>query len=455
MDASKISGYKTGNGKKYTKSGGGKARRKQPEEGENGGGGHGNTKLPYGLANGEGLNTKGMTPKEVWKALEGKGYNPKEVYAGLKKGKGAKEIKENVNAVKYDPVKIKEEYNSLKKDISEGKTQVHTLRAKIRSSESFIKSLRDDLDKLEPLKKKFAGKSREEIAEMKMQAQRDYMNSSDSFESRNARRRFAELSMYQNMDENWTRKTLEEQEKLVSEYRNKIEDTESKMRGKMDSIKDKVNSRFPSYSDCETVEDVEMKANCNGMFRDMCDFKGKKVDANSLKASVGKLDSMMRTYPKLKGKLGAFDFEETGKRTYASSMFRGGVSLNPDYFGDENKLRESLHNDILKGFHPPRVGIESVMVHEYGHQIDDLLSQKSGDFSRKLIKEVKKKLKFKNLEEVCGSVSEYAKTGISSHPEAPYKEFLAEAWSEYLCSDNPREVAVTVGRMVEEEISKL
>lgn len=38
--------------------------------------GHGNVRLPYGLAKAEGIDTVGLTPKEVWKALAGEGIHP-------------------------------------------------------------------------------------------------------------------------------------------------------------------------------------------------------------------------------------------------------------------------------------------------------------------------------------------------------------------------------------------
>lgn len=35
-------------------------------------------RLPYGLAKKEGIDTTGMTPKQVWEALKGKGFNPQQ-----------------------------------------------------------------------------------------------------------------------------------------------------------------------------------------------------------------------------------------------------------------------------------------------------------------------------------------------------------------------------------------
>jgi hypothetical protein len=50
-------------------------------------------RLPYGIAKGMGLNTDGMTPREVWEMLKGKGVNPDNAYKELEK-KAKTEIKE-------------------------------------------------------------------------------------------------------------------------------------------------------------------------------------------------------------------------------------------------------------------------------------------------------------------------------------------------------------------------
>lgn len=53
-------------------------------------GGHGNTKLPYGIAKSKGIDTNGMSPKEVWQALEGEGVSAKEEYKKLSEKSGSK-----------------------------------------------------------------------------------------------------------------------------------------------------------------------------------------------------------------------------------------------------------------------------------------------------------------------------------------------------------------------------
>ena len=56
------------------------------DDDEDEGGNHGNTKIPFGLCQREGIKVQpGWTPTDAWNALEGKGYSAKETYQRLKK----------------------------------------------------------------------------------------------------------------------------------------------------------------------------------------------------------------------------------------------------------------------------------------------------------------------------------------------------------------------------------
>lgn len=72
-------------------------------------GGHGNTKIPFGLCEREGIKVDPKwTPRDAWEALEGKGYNAGESYAELRKtGKISGEKKA---AAKKPPAKIEERH---------------------------------------------------------------------------------------------------------------------------------------------------------------------------------------------------------------------------------------------------------------------------------------------------------------------------------------------------------
>lgn len=64
-------------------------------------------RLPYGLAKKEGIDTTGMTPKQVWEALKGKGINPQQEMDKLAKSFGNKQ-KDNTNEDSY--ISPKREY---------------------------------------------------------------------------------------------------------------------------------------------------------------------------------------------------------------------------------------------------------------------------------------------------------------------------------------------------------
>ena len=73
------------------------------EPGEEDNGGSNRYRLPYGIAKGLGLNTDGMTPRQVWEMLKGKGISPEKAYEDLEKQAKTeieKEQPQEVNAQK-------------------------------------------------------------------------------------------------------------------------------------------------------------------------------------------------------------------------------------------------------------------------------------------------------------------------------------------------------------------
>ena len=78
-------------------------------------------RLPYGIAKGMGLNTDGMTPRQVWEMLKGKGVNPDNAYKELEK-KAKTEVKEEQPRPVGAKLSTKEELWSWgkNKDISIG-----------------------------------------------------------------------------------------------------------------------------------------------------------------------------------------------------------------------------------------------------------------------------------------------------------------------------------------------
>lgn len=144
---------------------------------------------------------------------------------------------------------------------------------------------------------------------------------------------------------------------------------------------------------------------------------------------------------------------QVGKSTYAQSWsptaapfsaFRG-VSVNKEWGKKSAEFIESLLDDVKGKFHP--VGcdtIRSVLDHEIGHQLDDLLGIKNMD-------EIQNLFNSRSHDELTDALSRYAWKNDNKNR---YSEMIAEAWSEYCNNPQPREIAKTIGETIEAEYNK-
>lgn len=138
------------------------------------------------------------------------------------------------------------------------------------------------------------------------------------------------------------------------------------------------------------------------------------------------------------------------KKTFAESWspthepfsnFRG-ITVNRDWGKNSDKFVEALKNNVENKFHP--IGcdtIRSVLDHEIGHQLDDLLGIRDKDVIKKLFDD-------RTYSELTEQLSKYS---WSNDNPNRYSEMIAEAWAEYTNNDNPREIAKTVGETIEHE----
>ena len=130
--------------KRYGKFHGARFDADDEENGGSGGGsgkgGHGNTRIPYGLCQREGINIqKGWTPSDAWSALEGKGYSASSVYKELKStGKvgGGKQ-----------PAKVKTDIETAKsviKDFEEKRKRLDDMKSEQAQIEKDLRRLTDE-----------------------------------------------------------------------------------------------------------------------------------------------------------------------------------------------------------------------------------------------------------------------------------------------------------------------
>lgn len=120
-----------------------------------------------------------------------------------------------------------------------------------------------------------------------------------------------------------------------------------------------------------------------------------------------------------------------------------GITISDKWQG--NALMDAIRRDVETKFHP--VGcdsVRSILDHEIGHQIDDLLDL----WDNADIERIRRSM---TNEEMTEALSRYAWDNSNRMPE---REFIAEAWSEYVNNPEPRPVAKQIGEIIEEEYRK-
>lgn len=125
-------------------------------------------------------------------------------------------------------------------------------------------------------------------------------------------------------------------------------------------------------------------------------------------------------------------------RTWAHSWSQpdvSGIAVNEKYGKGIEAFKTGLANSVKSGFHPHGCDTyKSVVDHELGHQLDDLLRLKTDDEIQTIYTGLVKGNGVKD------AVSGYAATNI--------QEFIAEAWAEFRNNPAPRDAARAVADIV-------
>ncbi len=110
-----------------------------------------------------------------------------------------------------------------------------------------------------------------------------------------------------------------------------------------------------------------------------------------------------------------------------------GIAVNAKWGGAPDAFKARLSELEVSGWFPPGCGtIRSVVDHELGHQIDDLLGL---SLDADIIKAYKEAITKGMINEV---------SGYAAHKNNPIAEFIAECWSESRNNPAPRHAARTV-----------
>jgi hypothetical protein len=199
-------------------------------------------------------------------------------------------------------------------------------------------------------------------------------------------------------------------------------------------------------------------------FNDIVQFKNGVPDFSNLELGMAKdiskaYEDIISKYPQLKGKFDQIEAKALGQ-TYARAHMNGSgsIEININYYKDASKLETSYNKDVSTGFHPAGTTYKSVITHEIGHVIDDLISTSGhgtivsrGPYAYPKLTNASTYMRREVLKSLKLTKSDIIK-GVSSYAAKNDLEFFAECFAEYMTSKNPRPMAAKFGEILNDWI---
>lgn len=201
----------------------------------------------------------------------------------------------------------------------------------------------------------------------------------------------------------------------------------------------------------------------------------------SAKSIYDSYDKVLTQYPELKGYLSSFKYEKKVASGYASCKPLKGEIFAHSVFSNYEQLESEFSRDVALGFHPEGTDCDSIIVHELGHCLDGYLTKKQlcggvytdvtivrssvylqeKVFSEMgyipLVKDVLLKQGFtsdKADDIINKNKNSFIEKHVGIYAARDEKEFFSECFAEYITSDNPREAAQILGRLVNEALGR-
>ena len=179
------------------------------------------------------------------------------------------------------------------------------------------------------------------------------------------------------------------------------------------------------------------------------------MDADVARQTCETIDKIYTRYPEFSGFMHALQSSKTGKSSYLGEYSNGSITLNQDRFGSKEEKGWGGGS-----FHPPIVAKEGVLkehnstvAHEMGHAIDEWLCKRCPDVALEIWYSTWKEdtVASKLLSQAArnlGMTQTELKQKISGYACKNTMEAFAEAFSELICSDEPRPHILEIGRQI-------
>ena len=250
-----------------------------------------------------------------------------------------------------------------------------------------------------------------------------------------------------------------------------LKDPDTGETGSKEGLKEAVPGAILSLADCKTVQDVENLMKQQGWFN-VQTIRGTVYDTNATLSLEGcdfevakgiyeALDNMFTKFPELTGKLNSLGTAQLKASTYAQcsmGLGHGGVTINRKWFSDLQKIAKSYTRDVAAGFHPVGTDWKSIITHEFGHAVDDLLTKTYLAAGTKnawgVPKQVSAELRPKVMR-ACGLKVNQTRSAVSEYATKDCYEWFAEGFAEALDSASPRPVATELMKQLTEIIRKV
>ena len=247
-----------------------------------------------------------------------------------------------------------------------------------------------------------------------------------------------------------------------------MKDPETGEAGSKEGLKEILPGAILKLADCKTTADVEALMKQQGWFHSTT-IKGKVYDTNETLSLAGcdfevakgiyeSLDNMFTKYHELIGQLNSLGTGNLKVSTYAQchmGLGHGGVTINRKWFSELKKIAESYTRDVAAGFHPVGTDWKSIVTHEFGHALDDLLSKTYLAAGTKnawgVPKQVSAELRPKVMK-ACGLKVSDTRKAVSEYATKDAYEWFAEAFAEGMDSATPRPVATELMKRLTEII---
>lgn len=219
-----------------------------------------------------------------------------------------------------------------------------------------------------------------------------------------------------------------------------------------------------------------------GISEDKVEFD--EIDAKLRKSVYNGINKVFKKFPQLKGFTKSIQYNPDLDAIAASKSLSGELILSAD-FKDYERLKKKYARAVKMKEFPKGTTVDSVIVHEMGHQLDGFLTIKgicggqigiygtirtSVAVEKEVLKELgyyeyirEERAMWRNMgykgrelnDALAFSKKEFITAHISEYANENSNEFFAECFSEYMTSKTPRKAAKIFEKVLERAIGEL